>query len=230
MANHPEKQSIQQILACVQRKMKVEKTAKGNRGKYRDIEAIMAAAKAAMTPYDVVLWRNDEIVAVACEEKTVKTDKDTKVVTEDSSTSHRIYVKSSCCLVDAEGNKTDICIGMAQEGAEKAMNASQRTGSAATYAQRRALSNLFAIDDGSIDPDATQEDVDRFKGMLVKANGSSDLTRAAAQIKRAKLEDDDREMLLDLYAKKKKELDCKPKKQLQSEKNDKFADADEVLL
>lgn len=72
------------------------------------------------------------------------------VVVSDSIQEHggRLYVAAEASLVDSETGEAVTAYGYSREAEErKGMDASQVTGTAASYAGKRALGNLFAIDD-----------------------------------------------------------------------------------
>lgn len=59
-----------------------------------------------------------------------------------------VYIVSTATLTDSETGETISCHGLAREPeSKKGMDASQITGTASSYAGKRALGNLFAIDD-----------------------------------------------------------------------------------
>ena len=59
-----------------------------------------------------------------------------------------VYVKTTAKLIDADTGEVATATGMAREPESKPkMDTSQTTGSASSYAGKRALGNLFAIDD-----------------------------------------------------------------------------------
>lgn len=70
-----------------------------------------------------------------------------------------LFLVHSVAIYDGDGNQ----VGPLAEGwamhptQKKGMDPAQITGSCSTYAKKYALQNLLAIDDGSIDPDATNK-------------------------------------------------------------------------
>ena len=69
-----------------------------------------------------------------------------------------VYMKSTACLVDVETGEVVQAIGYAREPyAKTKMDASQLTGGASSYAGKRALGNLFAIDDTADTDNMSQE-------------------------------------------------------------------------
>lgn len=75
-----------------------------------------------------------------------------------------VYIRSEATLADAETGDAVTAFGYAREPeSKKGMDASQITGTAASYAGKRALGNLFAIDDTK-DADAAPEKEQQFTG------------------------------------------------------------------
>lgn len=113
----------------IQRDLKVAKGQFNSFGgySYRSKEDILEAAKPLCHERGLVLLCDDAIVPVA-----------------DGWT----YVKSMAAVVDVETGQRLTMAGWAREPeSKKGMDASQITGTAASYAGKRALGNLFAIDD-----------------------------------------------------------------------------------
>lgn len=111
----------------MQKKLHVPKDQKNEYGgyDYRTAEGIKAAVKSLMADDDE-FYTDDDIVMVG----------------------DRFYIKSTACFNGVTRS------GWAREPlAKKGMDESQVTGTAASYACKRALGNLFAIDDGSRDAD-----------------------------------------------------------------------------
>lgn len=110
--------------------------------KYRSCESILAALKPILKEYGYSILLKDDIIVVA----------------------DRVYVKSFCYLVDENGSIVAETTAYAREAlAKKGMDDSQCTGSASSYARKYALCGMFAIDDSSVDPDATNDHKDGDK-------------------------------------------------------------------
>lgn len=102
---------------------------------YRTAEGILAAAKAAL-PEGWAIICSDEVVEVAGE----------------------IFVSATAWISDQHGKQVAIATGHAMHPLQKkGMDPSQITGAASSYARKYALSGLLALDDGSVDPDATNQ-------------------------------------------------------------------------
>ena len=115
--------------------LKVEKTHHNDFGdfNYRSKEDILEAVKPLAHERGCVIICEDEIVFVA---------------------EGWVYVKATAKLIDAETGEVASASGFAREPESKPkMDSSQTTGSASSYAGKRALGNLFAIDD-TADSDA----------------------------------------------------------------------------
>lgn len=113
----------------VQQRLNVEKSKTGPSGryKYRSKEDILEAAKPLCHERDMTLECTDR---VECEPN------------------GWVYVATTAQVRDVETGESIAAVGLAREPeSSKFMSASQITGSAASYAGKRALGNLFAIDD-----------------------------------------------------------------------------------
>ena len=129
--------AIHKSLLELQGTLKVEKGQYNSFGKYkyRSKEDILEAAKPLCRERGLLLLCEDEVVQV-----------------DDG----WVYVKTTATLMDAETGEVVSASGWAREPEEKkGMDASQITGTASSYAGKRALGNLFAIDDTK-DSDAYQ--------------------------------------------------------------------------
>lgn len=124
-----ERKNIMTNLLEIQRELKVEKTHWNDFGGYysRSKEDILEAVKPLAHERGCVVVMDDEITPVA---------------------DGWVYVKSTASLVDTETGESMSASSAAREPeAKKKLDSSQITGSAASYAGKRALGNLFAIDD-----------------------------------------------------------------------------------
>ena len=106
---------------------------------YRNIEDILKTIKPFLEELNLVLLLNDEIVTIGS----------------------RFYVKSTARFVNAE-NPSEYAevVGFAREqDSKKKMDDAQVTGAASTYARKRALSGLLALDDNKdADSQAPEEE------------------------------------------------------------------------
>ena len=118
----------------IQRELKVSKSQFNSHGgfNYRSKEDILEAAKPLCHERSLLLLCDDAIVQVG----------------------DWVYVKGVAAVVDTETGGRIQMHGWAREPeSRKGMDASQITGTAASYAGKRALGNLFALDD-TADSDA----------------------------------------------------------------------------
>ena len=118
----------------IQRDLKVEKKRWNSFGGFfsRSKEDILEAIKPLAHERGCVVICNDEAILV--------TDKCEKCPW--------VYIKATAMLIDEETGETVSADGLAREPESKPkMDSSQTTGSASSYAGKRALGNLFAIDD-----------------------------------------------------------------------------------
>lgn len=112
----------------VQAALKVEKAQHNSFGgfDYRSKEDILEAAKPLCRMHGLVLLCDDEVIEVGGWK----------------------YVHSTATVLDALTGDTVQANGLAREPeVKKGMDASQITGTASSYAGKRALGNLFALDD-----------------------------------------------------------------------------------
>lgn len=158
-----------EALAKVQTSLVARKDAYNDFGryKYRSCESILAAVKPLVAAFGLRVSLTDEIVAV----------------------NDRVYIKATCIVYDATGQVVDKTVAFAREElAKKGMDASQCTGSASSYARKYALCGMFAIDDSSTDPDATNDhksgsaltDDDRLA--IVNAKNKTELSEACRKL------------------------------------------------
>ena len=122
----------------IQRELKVGKNQYNSFGgfSYRSKEDILEAAKPLCHERGLVIVCEDSVEAVA---------------------DGWVYVKTVAAIADVETGIRVQTVGWAREPKEKkGMDASQITGTAASYSGKRALGNLFAIDD-TADSDAASE-------------------------------------------------------------------------
>ena len=128
-----ENKSILANLLAVQRELKVEKgqTNKFGGYNYRSAEDIIEKAKPLCIENGLLLTTTDEMQQV-CD---------------------RIYLVVTATVTDILSGESFSTKAMAREPlSQKGMSESQLTGTAESYAKKRALGNLFAIDDTK-DPD-----------------------------------------------------------------------------
>lgn len=104
--------------------------------KYRSCESILTALKPILEKYNYSIVFDDEITAVV----------------------DRVYVKTTCSLLDGDGSLVARTCAFAREAlVKKGMDESQCTGAASSYARKYALCGMFAIDDSDLDPDKTND-------------------------------------------------------------------------
>ena len=121
--------SVLPKLMEIQRDLKVEKKRWNEFGGFmsRSKEDILEAVKPLAHERGCAILCDDEVLMVA--------DK-------------WVYVRATATLIDAETGDYVDAHGLAREPESKPkMDSSQTTGSASSYAGKRALGNLFAIDD-----------------------------------------------------------------------------------
>lgn len=131
-------------LADIQAQIKVPKGEFNSFGKYkyRTAEGIVEAVKPVINPLGYYLITSDEVVMIGA----------------------RFYVK---CVAILSNTKIEYsAVGWArEEESKKGMDASQITGSSASYARKRALESLFALSSES-DADATNTHGNEWKDTI----------------------------------------------------------------
>lgn len=101
---------------------------------YRTAEGILAVLKAILGEGETVIV-TDELREVA----------------------GQIFVQSTATITLADGASHSAVAFAMHPLEKKGMDASQVTGTASSYARKYALGGLLALDDGSVDPDATNK-------------------------------------------------------------------------
>lgn len=128
--------SFERRLIAVQRRLKAPKNQWNSFGKYsyRNCEDIFEGLKPLLEEYDLLLIMNNDIVFIE----------------------GYFYVKATATVKDPVTGSSISAVAFAREPtSKKGMDDSQVTGTASSYANKRALGNLFAIDDTK-DADTTQ--------------------------------------------------------------------------
>ena len=118
-----------QKLLEIQRELKVEK------GRYNDFGGFFSRSKEDILEAVKPLAHERGCVVLCDDEPVMVCDK-------------WVYIKAIAMLLDAETGNSVSAQGYAREPESKPkMDSSQTTGSASSYAGKRALGNLFALDD-----------------------------------------------------------------------------------
>lgn len=115
-------------LINIQAELKAPKNQYNSFGKYnyRNAEDILEALKPLLKKHNATLFMTDEIVLIQ----------------------DRYYVKSTANFVDIETGESIKTSAMAREDeTKKGMDSSQITGATSSYSSKRALGNMFLIDD-----------------------------------------------------------------------------------
>lgn len=118
----------------IQQTLKSPKDSRNEFGKYnyRTCSAILEAVKPLLGPATLIV--SDELVQIG----------------------DRYYIKATATYTNKDEGETFAATAYAREPVDKkGMDEAQITGASSTYARKAALSGLFAIDDSSNDPDAT---------------------------------------------------------------------------
>lgn len=118
----------------IQQTLKSPKDSRNEFGKYnyRTCSAILEAVKPLLGPATLIV--SDELILIG----------------------ERYYIKATATYTNKDEGETFTATAYAREPLDKrGMDEAQITGASSTYARKAALSGLFAIDDSSNDPDAT---------------------------------------------------------------------------
>ena len=123
-----------QELYELQKNIKAAKNKRNNFGNYdyRTAEGILSAAKAVI-PKGCTITMSDSLEEIG----------------------GQIFLKATVIFENQEGKTKEVTACAAHTLDKKGMDKAQMTGAASSYARKYALQGLLAIDDGSIDPDAT---------------------------------------------------------------------------
>lgn len=120
--------SIYTKLANVQSRLKAPKNQRNNFGKYnyRSLEDINEAVKPELAKEGLAISYSDDITMIG----------------------DRIYLKTTCVVIDVESGDRHEVTGFAREALnKKGMDESQITGTASSYARKYAANGMFALDD-----------------------------------------------------------------------------------
>lgn len=121
----------------------------GIMGKLLEIQSTLKVEKGHYSSFNECYYRSKEDILEAV--KPLAHERGCVVICDDSIESVSdgwVYVKACARLIDAETGETVSAFGYAREPeSKKKMDSSQVTGSTSSYAGKRALGNLFAIDD-----------------------------------------------------------------------------------
>lgn len=141
--------TLRQKLACMQQQLNVPKAQRNDFGGYnfRSKEDILEHVKPLLEEHNVLLTIQDRLHV---EEGW-----------------H--YIESTVSLWDLDSNDSTANTAYAREPiSQTKMTEPQLTGSAASYAEKRALCNLFLIDDGELDADALNDGTHPSTGIVGK--------------------------------------------------------------
>lgn len=143
-------------LLQIQAELKAPKNQYNSFGKYkyRSTEDILEAIKPLLVKHGCTLFLSDEIVCLGSEShgQLIKGENGKEKL---AVFGQHFYTKTTATFID--GELTTKTYGWAREDEFKAgMDASQITGTSASYAAKRALGNMFLIDDTK-DADSTND-------------------------------------------------------------------------
>lgn len=130
---------LARVLSVIQKTIKAPKKQQmhGKKIYYRSVEDILEPAK-QIIPEGYFIAFNDELIEFA----------------------GHVYVKTVACFTDGVHAITSTACARFDEKA--AMNDSQKTGSASSYARKYALGGLFALDDSDLQPTPDPDAMDKM--------------------------------------------------------------------
>lgn len=144
--------SLHDKLVAIQQELVAPKSERNDFGgfNYRNIEKINEALKPHLKKHGLLLSYTDELVTVG----------------------ERYYIKAIAKVTD--GIAVAQATGYAREALERTkMDDAQLTGGASSYARKYAISGLFALDDGSHDPDSKNNDRSQYSKPAAKNTSSA---------------------------------------------------------
>ena len=160
-------ESINSILYQVQSHMRVAKNQTNNFGgyNYRTVDDILSRFKEIQEKFNVSITLNDEVILIG----------------------DRFYINSKATLIHSTGELT-VSSQAREELSKKGMDAAQVTGAASTYARKRALEGLLALDSqGENDPDRTNKhEKEAQKTVTVKQPSPEEIKKQQEQDNRKK--------------------------------------------
>ena len=155
--------SVWSKLAAIQTALKVPKDQYNDYGKYnyRSGEGVLEAVKPLAAAQGTLVLLTDALEQIG----------------------DRYYIRATASLVDIEtGEQVSVNAWAREQEDKKGYDASQITGASSSYARKYALSALFAIDDSSNDPDATNTHGQApNKPSVGRSRGQAVINQAAAK-------------------------------------------------
>lgn len=126
----------QAALAAIQQKLQARKDKHNAFGgySYRNKEGILEAVKPHLAPYQATITIVEELLNLG----------------------DRYYIKATATFTVPQGSISSTAFAR-EANQKKGMDEAQITGATSSYAGKYALCNLLAIDDSTVDPDATND-------------------------------------------------------------------------
>lgn len=162
--------TIYTALQTIQQGLKVPKDKDGHNYKYRSVEDILEMAKPLLKSSGVACYMSDDVIQLG----------------------NRFYIKSTITLVNVETSEMLSNVGVAIEPDRLAsMAPPQITGTASSYARKRALEGLFLLDnEKDVDSKEVQDNLkkqaknsdDKLSGQGEKAKVSHELAEKAKSL------------------------------------------------
>lgn len=131
------------------------KSIKQNDSAFRSIQEKMSVSKALNNTYGDFNYFNLELVLDVLKPLLAKHKARLVLKTEPMTVGNYLYQNATAKYIDPDF-EIETSYAAREDAQKKGMDAPQISGSAASYAKKGALANLFLIDDGSTDPDSNK--------------------------------------------------------------------------
>ncbi|CCI81581.1 ERF family protein [Lactobacillus hominis] len=131
------------------------KSTKQNDSAFRSIQEKMSVSKTLNNSYGKFDYFNLELVLNVLKPLLAKHNARLVLKTEPMTVGNYLYQNATAKYIDPDF-EIETSYAAREDAQKKGMDAPQISGSAASYAKKGALANLFLIDDGSTDPDSNK--------------------------------------------------------------------------
>ena len=149
--------------------------------KLMEVQANLKANKSRFNKFGGFSYRNAEDIL----EAVIPLLKQNGLVLVCSDSIDNGILTATYSLIDVDTGEAVTNSAVAIVGEHKGMSAEQNTGCASSYARKYALNGLFAIDDGSTDPDSMQPEKEAKPMPAEKHKAKSDLLEAKKLLMKA---------------------------------------------
>ena len=188
-------ETVYSKLLQIQSELKAPKSKYNKFGKfnYRSCEDILEAVKPLCKKYGMLLLISEEIISFegSYDEQIDEIDEETKRTTGKAHISGEgyRYIKATATIINIEDEKSVSSSAAVREAVrKKGMDTAQISGTTSSYAKKRSLSNLFAIDDSDdVDGEEPQDSAGASQRLTTprKADKQNDTAPAQKNAPRA---------------------------------------------